>query len=129
MANAEGETMVVVPLTQPTKDQSIAPQASKVDVADWTRIAAAGAIVTGGLLLLAGWRRAGMVTAAAGTALTLLDQEETIRAWWSVVPGYIEDAQRVLSQVESTVDDIEAKRESLRQFLSRHAPPEQPFGV
>ena len=35
----------------------------------------------------------------------------------------------MLSQVESTVDDIEAKRESLRQFLSRHAPAEQPFGV
>jgi len=121
--------MVVVPLTQPTKDHSLAPQASKIDVADWTRIAAAGAIVTGGLMLLAGWRRAGMVTAAAGTELTLLDQEETIRAWWSVVPGYIEDIQRVLSQVESTVDDIEAKRESLRQILSRRPPAEQPYGV
>ena len=121
--------MVVVPLTQQTKDHSLAPQAAKVEVADWTRVAAAGAIVTGGLLLLAGWRRAGMITAVAGTALTMLDQEDTIRAWWSVVPGYIEDVQRVLSQVETTVDDIEAKRESLRQILSRRPPAEQPFGV
>ena len=80
--------MVVVPLTQQTKDHSLAPHPAKVEVADWTRIAAAGAIVTGGLLLLVGWRRAGMVTAAAGTVLTMLDQEDTIRAWWSVVPGY-----------------------------------------
>jgi hypothetical protein len=128
-ANAEGETMVVVPLTQQTKDIDTVSRGSKIEVADWTRIVAAGAIVTGGLMLLAGWRRTGMVTAAAGTALTLLDQEDTIRAWWSVVPGYIEDVQRVLSQVESTVDDIEAKRESLRQILSRRPPAEQPFGV
>jgi hypothetical protein len=46
-----------------------------------------------------------------------------------VVPGYIEDVQRVLSQVESTVDDIEAKRESLRQILSRRPSAEQPFSV
>lgn len=121
--------MVVVPLTQQTKDQSLAPHTSNVEVANWTRVAAAGAIVTGGLLLLTGWRRTGMLTAVAGTALTMLDQEDTIREWWSVVPGYIEDVQRVLSQVESTVDDIEAKRESLRQILSRRAPADQPFGV
>jgi hypothetical protein len=121
--------MVVVPLNQPAKDQSLAPRTSKIEVADWTRVAAAGAIVTGGLMLLAGWRRAGMVTAVAGTALTLLDQEETIRSWWSVIPGYIEEVQHVLNQVENTVEDIEAKRESLRQFLSKRAPAEQPFGV
>ena len=121
--------MVVVPLNQPAKDQSLAQRASKIEVADWTRVAAAGAIVTGGLMLLAGWRRAGMVTAVAGTALTLLDQEETIRAWWSVIPGYIDLVQHVLNQVENTVEDIEAKRESLRQFLNKRAPAEQPFGV
>ncbi|MGA2651671.1 MAG: hypothetical protein ABSF28_14160 [Terracidiphilus sp.] len=120
--------MVVVPLTQPTKNLDAASHASGIEVADWTRVAAAGAIVTGGLLLLVGWRRAGMLTAAAGTVLTMLDQQETIRSWWSVIPGYIDDVQRVLNQVESTVDDIEAKRESLRDILSKHAPAEQPFG-
>jgi hypothetical protein len=73
-------------------------------------------------MLLAGWRRAGMVTAVAGTVVTLLDQQETIRSWWSVIPGYIDDVQRLLDQVESTVEDIDAKRESLRQILSRHTP-------
>ena len=65
-----------------------------------------------------------VVTAAAGTALTMLDQQETIRSWWSVVPGYIDDVQRMLDQVESTVEDIEAKRESLRQIFSRHTAAE-----
>lgn len=120
--------MVVVPLTQSTKNQDPAPNTLGIEVADWTRVLAAGAIVTGGLLLLTGWRRTGMLTAAAGTALTLLDQEETIRSWWSVVPGYIDDVQRVLTQVETTVDDIEAKRETLRQILSKRTPAEQPYG-
>ncbi len=88
---------------------------------NWTRVAAAGAMVAGGLLLLTGWRRAGLVAAASGTALTLLDQQDTIRAWWAVLPGYIDDVQRLLCQVESTVEDIDAKRESLRQLLARAA--------
>ena len=114
--------MVVVPLSQPKRDHTPAPQLGGIEVEDWTRIAAAGAIVTGGIMLLAGWRRAGMVTAVAGTVVTLLDQQETIRSWWSVIPGYIDDVQRLLDQVESTVEDIDAKRESLRQILSRHTP-------
>ena len=119
--------MVVVPLAQPTRDYAPAPQTRRIEIEDWTRIAAAGAIVTGGLLLLAGWRRTGMVTAVAGTALTLLDQQETVRSWWSVVPGYIDDVQRMLDQVESTVEDIEAKRESLRQIFTRHTASEEVF--
>jgi hypothetical protein len=112
--------MVVVPLSQATNDIDPAPRTRGIEIEDWTRVAAAGAIVTGGLLLLVGWRRTGMVTAVAGTVLTLLDQQETVKSWWSVVPGYIDDAQRMLDQVESTVEDIDAKRESLRQIFSRH---------
>jgi len=119
--------MVVVPLPQQTKDYAPAPQTRGIEIEDWTRIAAAGAIVTGGLLLLVGWRRTGMVTAAAGTVLTLLDQQETVRSWWSVVPGYIDDVQRMLDQVESTVENIDAKRESLRQIFTRHTAPEEVF--
>jgi hypothetical protein len=119
--------MVVVPLSQPTQAHVPALSTSRVEVADWTRIAAAGAIVTGGLLLLAGWRRTGMVTAAAGTVVTLLDQQETIRSWWSVIPGFMDDVQRLLDQVEGTVEEIDAKRESLREIFSRHTPAEQPI--
>ena len=119
--------MVVVPLAQPTRDYAPAPQTRGIEIEDWTRIAAAGAIVTGGLLLLAGWRRTGMVTAAAGTVVTLLDQQETIRSWWSVIPGFMDDVQRLLDQVEGTVEEIDAKRESLREIFSRHTPAEQPI--
>ena len=120
--------MVVVPLTQSAKEYDDFERTEECEATNWTSIAAAGAIVAGGLLLLTGWRRAGMVTATAGTVLTLLDQEDTIRSWWAVVPGYIESVQRVLDQVEGTVEEIEAKRETLRQILTMRTPSEQSFG-
>jgi hypothetical protein len=109
--------MVVVPLSQSTKENGVAVRANASESTNWTRVAAAGAIVAGGLLT--GWRRAGLITATSGTIVTLLDQKDTVRSWWTHVPGLIEDFQRMLSHVEGTVQDIEAKRETLRQILSK----------
>lgn len=111
--------MVVVPLTKSTTDYGAPTRPVEEDAVNWTHVAAAGAIVAGGLLMLTGWRRAGMVAAASGTVLTLLDQQDTIRAWWSVLPEYIDEVQRLLDQVESTVEEIDAKRNNLRQILTR----------
>jgi hypothetical protein len=111
--------MVVVPLSQSAKENGVTVRAHASETANWTRVAAAGAIVAGGLLLLTGWRRAGLITAASGTIVTLLDQKDTVRTWWTHVPGFIEDFQRMLAHVESTVQDIDSKRETLRQILSR----------
>jgi hypothetical protein len=111
--------MVVVPLSQSTKENGVTVRAHEIESTNWTRVAAAGAIVAGGLLLLTGWRRAGLITAASGTVVTLLDQQDTVRTWWTHIPGFIDDFQRMLAQVEGTVQDIDAKRESLRQILSK----------
>jgi uncharacterized protein (DUF1697 family) len=86
---------------------------------NWVGFAAAGTLVASGALLLAGKRRAGMVAAASGTALALLDQQETLRSWWNTLPGYLEEVQRMLSQVQGTVDELAAQREKLRRVLSR----------
>jgi hypothetical protein len=111
--------MVVVPLSQSTTDYSAPTRPFDEEAVNWTSVAAAGAIVAGGLLLLTGWRRTGMVVAASGTVLTLLDQQDTIRAWWAMLPGYIDEGQRLLDQVESTVEEIDTKRNNLHQILSR----------
>jgi len=79
---------------------------------NWVGFAAAGTLVAGGILLLAGKRRAGMVAAASGTALALLDQQDTL-------PGYIEEVQRMLGQVQGTVDELATQREKLRRVLTR----------
>jgi hypothetical protein len=85
----------------------------------WARLAAGGSLLAGGLLLLTGNRRAGLVTAAAGTALAVLDQQETVKAWWNALPGYIEQAQHVLGKLEEGVAEVAAQRERLHRILTR----------
>jgi hypothetical protein len=85
---------------------------------NWARIAAGGSLLAGGLLLLTGNRKAGLVTAAAGTALALLDQPEAVKAWWDALPGHIDNAQRVLGKVEATVSELEHQRARLQTVLN-----------
>jgi hypothetical protein len=75
--------------------------------------------VAAGLLLLVGERRAGMVAAASGTALAMIEEKETLHSWWNALPVYIDQVQRVLNQVQATVEDVGAKREALRSILAR----------
>jgi hypothetical protein len=111
--------MVVVPLRQQENDFEPELRASEAECMSWVGYAAGGTLIAGGLLLLAGKRRAGTVAAAAGAALTLLDQKETLNSWWNALPGYIDDIQRLLDQVQETVEELAIQREKLRQILAR----------
>ena len=73
-------------------------------------------------MLLSGQKRAGLVMAASGTALALMDHEETLRDWWEAMPHHVNRAQSMLEQVGSAVENITAKSESLRRVLSRRPP-------
>ena len=85
--------MVVVPLSKPANDSPQRPELVESESMNWIGFAAGGTLVTAGLLLLAGERRAGMVAAASGTALAMLDQQETLRSWWNALPTYIDQVQ------------------------------------
>ncbi|MGA2806585.1 MAG: hypothetical protein ABSE87_00550 [Terracidiphilus sp.] len=111
--------MVVVPLSRTSGDARTRPEAAESETLNWVGFAAGGTLVAAGLLLLAGQRRAGMVAAASGTALAMLDQKETLRAWWDALPGYIDDVQGLLSQVQGTVEELAVQRERLRRILAR----------
>jgi hypothetical protein len=111
--------MVVVPLSQPVRESQTVPHASESDSPHWIRYAAGGSLLAGGLLLVTGRHKAGMVAAASGTALALLDQQETLHTWWRMLPVYIDDVQRLLSHVQVTVEEISNKREKLRQVFGR----------
>src|ERR1700722_5755781 len=65
----KGETMVVVPLSRMEKDAKSNRRILECETTNWARIAAGGSLLASGLLLLTGNRRAGLMTAAAGTAL------------------------------------------------------------
>jgi len=103
--------MVVVPLTQPEKQSKIQRISSAVEGTNWARAAAGGSLLAGGLLLL--------VAAASGTALAMLDQQETVKAWWNALPGYIDTVQQLLGQVEQTVAEVAAQRERMHRILSK----------
>jgi hypothetical protein len=109
--------MVVVPLSQPRKDDESPLPAPKEDSLNVTRIAAGAALIAGGVLFLTGSRRAGVLAATSGTALALLDQQSTVRSWWQKLPRYIDDVQRLLADVQGAVDDVAVKRERLRKVF------------
>lgn len=86
---------------------------------DWVKYAACGSLITGGLLLLTGQKRAGLVMAASGTALAMLDHEEKLRHLWEAMPGYVDRAQSMFEQVREVVEDITEKGHTLRRVLAR----------
>jgi uncharacterized protein YjeT (DUF2065 family) len=88
---------------------------------EWLRISGGCTMLAGALLLLAGKRRAGLLTTAAGTVLTVLDQKETVKECWNALPGYLETAQQMLDEAQHTIDDIAAKRDKVMSLLGRQA--------
>ncbi len=111
--------MVVVPLSIGTNETGGAPPADGVNSTNWIRIAAAGTLAASGALLITGKTRAGLVTAVSGTALAMLDQQETIRAWWDMLPGFLEELQGMLNRAQLAVEDLSAQSQNLRRALGK----------
>ena len=111
--------MAVVPLSRMESDARNNRRICESEGTNWARMAAAGSLVAGGILLLTGNRRAGLATAAAGTALALLDQQDVVRAWWNALPVYIDNVQHLLGKVEASVAELEDQRARLEKVLGR----------
>jgi hypothetical protein len=111
--------MVVVPLSRMENEAKSNRRIFEREGTNWVRMAAGGSLLAGGLMLLTSNRKAGMVTAAAGTALALLDQQETVKLWWDALPGYIDKVQDLLGRVEATVSELDGQRARLEKILSR----------
>lgn len=115
--------MVVVPLSKPEKEGMIERRSCGSEDTNWARLAAGGSLLVGGLLLLTGNRKAGLVTAASGTALALLDQQDVVKACWDALPGYIDIVQNLLGRVEESVTELEHQRVRLQNVLTRAQQP------
>ena len=112
--------MVVVPLAaSETESNSPSVRTHRSETKYWVRVAAAGTLAGSGALLMAGKRRAGLALASAGAALTILDQQETVRLWWNHLPEYLSEAQHMLNRVQGAVDELAHQGERLRGILSR----------
>jgi hypothetical protein len=113
--------MAVVPLAKPVAVHTPVAEEPRTcgSNTNWVLLAAAGTLATSGVLLANRHRRAGLVTAAAGTALAMLDQQEAVRKWWDALPACLTEAQNILARVQTALDDIAAQRERLHQLLDK----------
>jgi hypothetical protein len=111
--------MIVVPLSQSRNDFDTESNDAEFGSGFYIRCAAAGLLIASGVLLVSGRRRAGLVAASSGTALALLDQKETLRRWWNQVPGYLDQAERMLDQVQETLDAIAVNHDRLAHILDQ----------
>jgi hypothetical protein len=80
---------------------------------------AAGTLVASGALLVAGKRRAGLVTAVSGAALAMLDQPQVVSKWWNALPAYLEEIQGMLYRAQTAVEDLSVQGEKLRRVLGK----------
>jgi hypothetical protein len=108
--------MVVVPLPKPAYTEAAPRVAGSCNLVS---MLAAGSLAAGGALLATGNKRAGLVVAAAGTALAMADQQEDMRQLWSALPGYLENLQQFLGRVQTALDDVSSQREKLQKILKR----------
>jgi len=111
--------MVVVPLSKVTEVSRDATSASEANSANWIRIAAASTLAASGALLITGNRRAGLVTAAVGATLAMLDQKETVSLWWDALPGVLEQIDDLLGRAQNAVEDFSAQGQRLRRALGK----------
>ena len=111
--------MVVVPLEKPAVNRTETPQLRCRDDVHWLRYVAAGTLAASGALLVTGYRRAGLMAAASGAALAMLDQADVVREWWNTLPGLLEELHTTLGKAQQAVDDLSTQGEKLREVLSR----------
>lgn len=110
--------MAVVPLSKSASSAGAA-SAKRANSVQWVGMLAAGTLAASGVLLVSGRRRAGLVAAVSGVALTMLDQREVVAKWWDVLPIYLEEVQGLLNRAQTAVEDLSAQGEKLRRVLSK----------
>lgn len=110
--------MAVVPLSQATGNVSeIRP--STAQSRQFVRMLAAGTLVTSGVLLAAGKRRAGLTTALTGAALVMIEQREAVGRFWNALPRYLGAAQGVLGRAQAAVEDLTVQSEKLHRVFRK----------
>ena len=92
---------------------------SKQNGRDWVGIAAGGTFLAGALLMLSGKKKAALAVTGSAMAMSLLDQRETVREWWTSIPRHLDNAERFLGHAENTIKDLASKRDKLRSMFNR----------
>ncbi len=83
----------------------------------WTRTGAAGSLVVGALLLIAGRRKSALAVSAAGAAVALLENPEIVREAWNAMPRAIRSGQDFLVRIEDFVEELNKQSQNIRKVL------------
>jgi hypothetical protein len=111
--------MVVVPLSKPADASGAAPDSCAELNLNWLAISAAATLAASGALLIWGKPKSALVAAATGTALVMIDQQETIGEWWNALPNYLAEVQGLLDRVQTALDEAETQRLRIHQVLAK----------
>ncbi|WP_026443681.1 hypothetical protein [Pseudacidobacterium ailaaui] len=84
----------------------------------WQRTAAAGSLVAGACLFLAGRRKTALVLAAAGATVGLLENPEAAKELWESLPHYLRKGQDLLVRIEDFVNEVAKQGSKLRNAIS-----------
>jgi hypothetical protein len=92
---------------------------SSLKAVPWTRSLAAGTLLASAVLLLTGKRKAAVAVAAAGTAVALIEDPESVRKLWDDVPHYVQAGQKVLARVEGLIEQAAEQGLRLKDILRK----------
>ncbi len=101
------------------KGELLPPIAADRKKPDWTHFVAAGAVVAGGLIIASGRRRTGMTVAALGTAMALVEEQDSVKLWWQRLPGLLDQAQHFLDRADVYLKEATEKGHRLQGILRR----------
>jgi hypothetical protein len=85
----------------------------------WTRYVAAGSLVAGAVLVVAGRPRTALAVTAAGAATLLLERPEAAQELWQKLPGYLRSGQDFLVRAESTIERLTEQAMKIRETIGQ----------
>ena len=83
----------------------------------WQRTVAAGSLVAGACLFLAGRRKTALAVAASGATVGLLEHPESAKELWDSLPQYLRKGQDFLVRVEDFVNEVAKQGSKLRSAI------------
>jgi hypothetical protein len=92
---------------------------SNLSSVPWTRSLAAGTLLAGAVLLVLGKRKSALAVAAAGGAIALIEDPESVRRFWNDIPNYVQAGQKMLGRLEGLIEQVAEQGGHLKDVLRR----------
>ena len=71
------------------------------------------------MLLVLGKRKSAIAVAAAGGAVALIEDPESVRRFWNDIPNYVQAGQRMLGRLEGLIEQVAEQGSQFKDVLKR----------